>query len=95
MNHEKVTNAIEPEKDKLSSIQVTKVIAEDKIESNTEPTTNPLKADTIIISPLRDIDIKKITNIQEAIETFDNTMKETRQKPHKLHLTHLEIQRKT
>ena len=26
--------------------------------------------------------------------TFDNTIKETRQKPYKLHLTHLAIQRK-
>ena len=57
------------------------MIAEDEIESNTNPTTNSLKVDTIIISPLRDIDIKKITKIQEAIEIFDNTMKETRQKP--------------
>ena len=42
-----------PEKEKQSNLQVTKVNSEEKKESNTEPTDNQLKVDTIIISPLR------------------------------------------
>ena len=45
----KVAKTIEPEKEKQPNLQVTKVISEDKRESNTtKPTDNQLKMDTIM-----------------------------------------------
>ena len=44
-----MTKNIEPEKEKQPNLQVTKVISEDKRESNTtKPTDNQLKMDTIM-----------------------------------------------
>ena len=80
---------IEPEKEKQTVLQVTKEIPEEEKENKiTEP------MDTIIISPLGEEDIRKINDIQNSIESIDETMKSTRQKSYKLHLTHLAIQRK-
>ena len=62
------------------------MISERNESKATESGNNQFTMDTIIISPLRYVDVKKITNIQDSIESLDETMKQIRQKLYKLHL---------